>query len=96
MSDAVGELPLFQFRLFGASPVRHAITTRHGGMSEPPYDTLNLALSVEDDPDRVRENRRRVAERLGASPERLVNSRQVHGSSVLVVDRTFDPGAPLP
>jgi polyphenol oxidase len=96
MSGSAGELSFFQFPSFDPSRVRHAITTRQGGVSEPPYDTLNLALSVEDDPDRVRENRRRVAERLSATPEQLVNSRQVHGSAVLVVDERFDPDAPLP
>jgi YfiH family protein len=54
-------------------------TTRRGGVSEGPYATLNLGLWTEDDPERVRANRRRVAEAVGA---RFAQGRQVHGAHV--------------
>ena len=45
-----------------ASPRVLAVsTTRRGGVGEPPYDSLNLADNVGDDPARVAENRRRLA-----------------------------------
>lgn len=59
------------------------VTDRFGGVSEAPYDSLNLGSHVGDDPGRVEENRRRVAFALGVSLDRLVIVRQVHGSDVL-------------
>ncbi|MES1195908.1 MAG: laccase domain-containing protein, partial [Steroidobacter sp.] len=41
------------------SNVRAASTLRYGGVSKPPFDSLNLGLHVGDDMDAVRENRRR-------------------------------------
>ncbi len=52
---------------------------REGGVSEPPFDSLNLGLSVDDEPDRVRQNRRRLCAAAGIAPERLVVPGQVHG-----------------
>lgn len=52
------------------------MSTRAGGVSSPPYDSLNLGLSSGDDPAAVAENRERVARHLGAPPVFL---RQVHG-----------------
>ena len=66
--------------------VRHAFSTRKGGVSVPPYHSLNLGLSVGDDPAAVRENRRRYFTVLGLDPSRIVRVRQVHGNDVLVVD----------
>lgn len=59
--------------------VRAACTTRAGGLSEPPYDSLNLGDHVGDDPDRVAKNRLVFEQRLGARPVFL---RQVHGTRV--------------
>ena len=54
-------------------------------MSSGPYATLNLSLSVGDDPARVLENRRRLAAALGANPGDFVFARQVHGAGVRIV-----------
>ena len=54
-------------------------------MSSGPYATLNLSLSVGDDPGCVLANRRRLAAGFGASPEDFVFARQVHGAGVRVV-----------
>jgi len=69
--------------------VRAGFTDRHGGVSPAPYDGLNLGDHVGDDPDAVAENRRRVAEWLGAP---LVLARQVHGSRVVVLASPADAG----
>jgi len=63
----------------------HCVTSRHGGMSEVPYQSLNLGLHVGDDPARVIENRRRVCEALGVEFEQLTLGQQVHGDRVHVV-----------
>ena len=69
-------------------------TDRHGGVSPPPYDTANLSLSTDDDPASVRENRRRLASRLGLPPpDEWWWLRQVHGAAV-VVAHGLPPGDP--
>ena len=62
-----------------------AVTARSGGVSSGPYATLNLSLSVGDDPASVLENRRRLAAAFGARLEDFVFARQVHGAGVGVV-----------
>jgi YfiH family protein len=61
--------------------VRAGFTTRAGGVSAPPWDTLDLGLHVGDDPAHVRENRARVAAWAGAP---LAWATQVHGTAVHV------------
>ncbi len=61
--------------------VRAAVTTRQGGVSRPPYDSLNLADHVGDDPADVAENRRRLRAELALAHEPGW-LRQVHGTRV--------------
>jgi polyphenol oxidase len=61
------------------------ITTRSGGASIGPYESLNLALHVGDDPGAVIDNRRRAAAALGAGLDDCVLSNQVHGTRAAVV-----------
>ncbi len=68
---------------WGAPPsVGAFMSERGGGVSARPYDTLNVGVAVGDDPAAVTENRRRVAEAVGAAPVWL---RQVHGHRVLKI-----------
>ena len=57
-------------------------TTRRGGVSQPPYDSLNLGGAVGDDPAAVAANRARVAAAAGLAAGRVVWMRQVHGATV--------------
>jgi len=61
---------------------RAAFTTRIGGVSAAPYESLNLGLGVGDEPGAVRENRRRLAAALGRNPDGLLIGRQVHGAEI--------------
>ncbi len=61
--------------------VRALTTTRQGGVSQAPYDTLNLGDHVGDDPRAVAENRRRLREQLSLPAEPRWLS-QVHGCAV--------------
>ncbi len=62
-------------------PGAHVLfTDRHGGVSAPPFATLNLGPWTQDDPLAVRENRGRVAARAGRP---VIGVRQVHGTRVL-------------
>lgn len=64
--------------------VRHAFSTRTGGVSRGPYASLNLGRSVGDDPAAVEENRRRFALAAGFDgPDRLAEVSQVHGAGVV-------------
>jgi polyphenol oxidase len=65
-----------------AGGVRAAFPARTGGVSAPPLDSLNLGLSVEDDPQNVLENRRRLCAAIGVPQERLVVPGQVHGTTL--------------
>lgn len=69
--------------------VTAAVSCRHGGTSAPPYATLNLGFHVLDDPEDVRENRRRFGRDLGVGLARAIQPRLVHGTRVEVVDRTL-------
>ena len=59
-----------------------AFSTRVGGVSEPPYDALNVAIMTGDDRDAVRENRRKLASALERDPGGVVMGRQVHGAEL--------------
>ena len=62
--------------------VRAVATTRRGGVSPAPYDSLNLGAYTRDDPAHVTENRQRVVTQLGL-PEMPRWLSQVHGREVV-------------
>ena len=57
-------------------------TTRVGGVSEGDFESLNLGILTDDDPDRVVENRRRLCNEVGADPRTATMAWQVHGGAV--------------
>ncbi len=69
--------------------IRHAFFTRQGGVSEGIFASLNGGLGSSDDPARVAENRRRMAERLAVAPDALVSLYQVHSAEAVVVERPW-------
>lgn len=75
----------------------HGFSTRVGGVSPAPWDSLNLGGSCGDDLERVSENFRRFCAAIGTDPDCLVKNQQVHGDRVRLVtraDRMAFPGAP--
>lgn len=66
--------------------VTHAISTRIGGFSEKPFDSLNLALHVGDNPENVLANRKKFARSLGFKFEDIVTPNQVHGENIFRVE----------
>ncbi|HEV3375659.1 MAG TPA: polyphenol oxidase family protein [Thermoleophilaceae bacterium] len=78
MSELFDELPL--------PGARAIFSTRNGGVSDGPYRSLNLGILTDDDPHRVTENRRRLAERARLHAERVVMGWQVHGNEIRVWD----------
>jgi YfiH family protein len=61
---------------------RAAFSTRIGGVSEAPYDALNVAIMTGDERERVRENRARLAGAIGRDAAGVVMGRQVHGTEL--------------
>ncbi len=73
------------------SGVKAGSTTRHGGSSKPPYDSLNLASHVEDEPVAVADNRACLMRALQL-PSEPVWLQQVHGN--VVIDAASASGLP--
>ena len=61
-------------------PVPHGFTTRLGGISEGPFQSLNLSAATGDAPERVAENQRRVLSLFGHPP--VAGLKQVHGTEI--------------
>ena len=75
----------------------HGFSTRVGGVSPAPWDTLNLGANCGDSLERVSENFRRFCAAIGTDADRLVKNHQVHGDAIRAVtgaDRMPFPGAP--
>ncbi|SFT59415.1 conserved hypothetical protein [Pseudovibrio denitrificans] len=69
--------------------ISHGFFTREGGVSSGIYKGLNVGLGSSDNREDVLENRRRVAEKLGTTPEHLVTPYQIHSTKVLSVSGPF-------
>lgn len=81
-----------RFRLLEQVPgLVHGVYTRHGGVSLPPYASLNVAWNNGDDPAAVRENLSRVRASLGT--RFLASSLQVHGDDVHILSDDADEGS---
>ena len=72
-------LPVLEPNWPAPASIRALVTTRTGGVSEAPYDALNLGKHVGDAPDKVSENRARLRQLLPNEPIWL---EQVHGTRV--------------
>ena len=70
-----------EFDLLESYPhIVHGVFSRHGGVSEGPFATLNLSDSVGDNPEKVKENREAVRKVVALS--RICFAKQSHGSNV--------------
>ena len=71
---------------------RAVFSTRKGGVSPGPYESLNLGILTEDDPARVARNRELLAGALGRDSARVAMGWQVHGAEVQVHHEPPAPG----
>jgi YfiH family protein len=85
------ELPLLRSQII-APPFAHGFSTRAGGVSAAPFDTLNMGARWGDLPANVEENRQRLLRAVGVSGPLYVG-RQVHGVAVARVRAGDDPAA---
>jgi polyphenol oxidase len=70
--------------------LRHAFFSRNGGISDGIYTGLNGGIGSNDDPAKVAENRRRMAEHMGVPVEYLLTVFQVHSPDVAVASAPWD------
>ncbi len=82
-----GKVHYLEPGIFAASGAAcQGFTTRHEGVSRPPYNSLNLGATTFDSPHNVQGNRSILARAFGARAERLVTVTQVHGTDLLAID----------
>ncbi len=75
----------------GADPkVIHGFFGRRGGCSTGDFASLNVSVSVKDDPDSVAANRQKIMHTLGLAPDKLATLSQVHSARVLLIDQNHD------
>lgn len=85
-------LPVLEPNWPAPASIRALVTTRTGGVSEAPYDALNLGKHVGDAPDKVSENRARLRQLLPNEPIWL---EQVHGTRVWHSGENFQADAAI-
>lgn len=71
--------------LLDGAPVRHGFSTRLGGVSPAPWDSLNLGISRGDSDENVRENYRRFCAAVGVTAESTVFTQQTHSENIRLV-----------
>ncbi|HEV3310011.1 MAG TPA: polyphenol oxidase family protein, partial [Chloroflexota bacterium] len=87
-----GDLPdVFHFA-FGHAALIHGVAGRSGGVSEPPFDSLNLSVKAGDEPAAVLANRRLLESHIGDARVRFALGRLRHGNDVVV----FQTGGLIP
>ena len=80
-----GKIQYLKPALSGAGAVA-GFTTRHEGVSRPPYNSLNLGSNTLDSTHNVEGNRSLLARSVGATLDRFLTVTQVHGTDLLVID----------
>lgn len=89
MKEIARSLGLLEFEnLSRISNLTHFITTRAGGVSLPPYNSLNLGLHTADNPVDVLANRALLAKETGIEKEKFLYASQVHSGDVKIIDET--------
>ncbi len=64
----------------------HAFTTKDGGVSQQPYNSLNVAFHVEDNSSDVKQNHQYLAKKLHYDKNALVHMKQIHSDIIHIVD----------
>lgn len=77
-------MTLFEWAAPG--PYRVAFSSRLGGISTGAFESLNLGALTDDDPENVRENRRRLCAEVGVDPETATMAWQYHSAEVIRAD----------
>ena len=82
-------IPFETHELLDNPEISHGFFGRQGGVSSQQFSSLNTGQGSDDQPENVFENRRRVAEALGATEPRLISNYQIHSAEVVIVDKPW-------
>lgn len=85
-------IEIFNYKEFDDEKIIYGFTGRKGGSSSSPYESLNLALHVGDDPETVGKNRKTFAEAAGFDEKKLTWCTQVHGDDIYILKNKMDAG----
>ena len=86
LEEHLQSLSTFRFQnLSKQGGVDHFVSTRIGGLSHPPYESLNLGFHVEDNTETVLKNREHLAENIGIFLSDFTIARQIHSGRVTIV-----------
>ncbi|MCD6433402.1 MAG: peptidoglycan editing factor PgeF [Sulfurimonas sp.] len=77
------------------SNLTHGFTTRDGGVSQKPYNSLNLAFHVDDNSCHVESNHELLAKRLDYNREKVVHMKQIHSDIVHIVNEDDNFNLPI-
>lgn len=85
-NEAEGAVPYLEYPMFGKTGlVKHAFSTRLGGVSTGYYASLNLSFDRGDRAENVMENFRRIGNAIGVKCEDMVLSKQTHTTNIRIV-----------
>lgn len=84
--EAMSSLAPLTHPLLAKAGIRHGFFTRQGGISTGLYDGLNVGIGSHDDPAAVLENRRRIADWFGRTPDDYATCYQVHSAIARVAE----------
>ncbi|MBN1221121.1 MAG: peptidoglycan editing factor PgeF [Anaerolineae bacterium] len=85
---SLNKVRLYRVRAFDDYPgLTHAIFTRHGGISQAPYRSLNLGSTVGDNADAVKTNFEQICRAANIRPDQTVSVYQVHSADILTVNQ---------
>jgi YfiH family protein len=91
MSETIGKLEAPS--LAALDGIRHAFFTRAGGVSEGLYASLNAGVGSQDAPNKVAENRARMAAAVGVPTECLLTCYQIHSPEVVTATTPWPANA---
>jgi len=92
--NRIGRIQYVEVDFPGSPCSTQGFTTRHEGVSRPPYNSLNLGMNTQDQQANVEGNRSLLARAFGVNQEALVTPRQVHGCDILVINEPNEDYSP--
>lgn len=88
--ERVNQEQLVYYRYEAWKDVKHGVFTRHGGVSQSHWASLNVGGMNGDDPDAVKENHQRMYKTLGVNGERACTVWMVHGTDTVIAKEPLD------
>ena len=83
----IEKIKTYKFESLAGEALVQVVFTRHGGVSQAPWASLNLGGTVGDNPVDVQENRRLAFQSIELSQERMYDVWQVHSDKVVITDK---------